>query len=367
MSRSNLIIALLSASLIAGPALAQQAAKAPAVVVAPAKLMDLRESIGFTGRVVARQKVDLRARASGFVEAINFTEGENVAKGTVLYEIEDGAYRAALQEIQGSIAAAEGQSRLAMVDRDRKAKLLQRQTGSLADLDAAEAQLAKSEGELTRLGGSKSNAELNLSYTKIIAPFDGNLGLSAVDIGALVGPDSAALVTLTQLDPINVEFSVATATYLRFRERQQKGEIGNEANVQLVLPDGSTYPSKGTINFVSTNVAQGTDTITVRAGFDNPNSVLLDGALVRVQLEQSQPQEVLAVPQQAVQRDQTGTFVIMVGGDSVAELRRVDVARNAKGQAVIAKGLEEGDLVITEGVGKVRPGMKVDAGQATGG
>lgn len=344
-----------------------QQAPAPTVVVAPAKIVDLRESADFTGRVVAVQKVDIRARVSGFLEAVHFTEGGKVATGALLYEVEDGSYRAAVQEIEGSIRAADAQRRLAELDRNRKAQLVSRQAVSQSELDVAEANLSKSEGELQRLGGSKERADLELSYTRITAPFEGVMGLSAADVGALVGPDSGSLVTLTRLDPINVEFPVATAAYLRYREREQRGEVGHEGNVQVVLPNGTKYPVKGAINFISSQVAQGTDTVTLRASFSNPDGVLLDGALVRVLLEQSDPQEVLAVPQQAVQRDQAGSFVMVVGSEGVVELRRVDVARNTRGQAVIAKGLKEGENVIADGVSKVRPGITVEAVHETGG
>ncbi len=362
-SRSVCILAGLL--LFGGMAHAQQA-PAPAVVVAPAKIVDLRESAGFTGRVVAIQKVDIRARVSGYLEALNFTEGAAVKSGDVLYEIEDEAYQAAVEEIEGQIAAAEATRKLAELERDRMQDLVKRQAVSQAQLDTAEANLGKSEGQLKQLKGSKDAAELNLSYTKIRAPFDGIVGLSAPDVGALVGPDSGALTTLTRLDPINVEFPVASSLYLEYRARVAKGEISGEANVTITLANATEYPSKGTINFVSSSVAPGTDTVTVRATFDNPDSILLDGALVRVELEQSDPEEVLAIPQLAVQRDQLGAFVMVVGDDSTVEQRRVDIARTAKGQAVISKGLKEGEKVITDGVGKVRPGIKVDASEAAG-
>ncbi|MBB4185675.1 efflux RND transporter periplasmic adaptor subunit [Sinorhizobium terangae] len=372
MRGSRILAAALSAGLLVAipsqTAFAQQAqAPAPAVVVAPAAIMDLRESADFTGKVVAIQRVDIRARVSGFLEKVNFTEGDKVTAGTLLYEVEDGTYRAAVQEIQGSIEAAEAARDLAVLERDRAQRLISSNTVAQATVDTANAQVKKAEADIVRLTGSKQAAELNLSYTRIVAPFDGVLGLTSVDVGALVGPDSGALVTLTRLDPINVEFPVSTAIFLEYRQRALRGEVGRDANVELLLPDGTTYPKKGTINFVSSNVAAGTDTITVRAEFPNPDALLLDGTLVRVTLEATDKQEVLAVPQQAIQRDQQGAFVMVVGDDSKVELRRVDVQRTARGQAVIAKGLKEGERVITDGVGKVRPGIAVDAALATGG
>ncbi|WP_157014402.1 efflux RND transporter periplasmic adaptor subunit [Mesorhizobium xinjiangense] len=360
------IVGILVGLLLLGGLAHGQQAPAPAVVVAPAQTMDLRETADFTGRVVAIQKVDIRARVSGFLEAINFTEGAKVAEGTVLYEVEDGSYRAAVQEIEGQIEAAEAARKLAELERDRMRNLVARQAVSQAQFDTAQAELGKAEGNLKQLHGAKDAAELNLSYTSILAPFDGLVGLSAPDVGALVGPDSGALTTLTRLEPINVEFPVATALYLQYRERQAKGELKGGADVTITLPDGTEYPSKGTINFVSSTVARGTDTVTVRAQFDNSNGELLHDALVRVMLEQSEPEDVLAIPQQAIQRDQLGAFVMVVKDDSTVEQRRVDVSRTTKGQAVIAGGLKEGEKVITDGVGKVRPGIKVDASEAKG-
>ncbi|MBD9372703.1 efflux RND transporter periplasmic adaptor subunit [Rhizobium sp. ARZ01] len=344
-----------------------QAQQAPAVVVVPAKIMDIRESVDLTGRLVAIQKVDIRARVSGFLQGINFTEGQKVTAGTVLYQVEDGTYVAAVQEIEGSIQAAQAQLDLAVIERDRSVRLLASKTAPQSQVDIAKAQVLKAEADLVRLNGTKAQAELNLSYTKITAPFDGIVGLSSVDVGALVGPDSGALTTVTRLDPMYAEFSVATALYLTYREQVRQGKVSPGANVQIILPNGTVYPSKGTINFVSSDVSQGTDTVTVRAEFPNPDGLLLDGTLVRVMLQQTEKQEVLAVPEEAVQRDQQGAYVMVVGPDSKVELRRVDISRSARGESVVASGLKAGENVITDGVGKVRPGMVVDAAPVTGG
>ncbi|QRM54397.1 efflux RND transporter periplasmic adaptor subunit [Sinorhizobium sp. BG8] len=373
MGKSKVLVAALAflfcaGPILSGPAWAQaQAQQAPSVIVAPAKIMDLRETADFTGRVVAIQKVGIRARVSGFLETVNFKEGQKVPTGTVLYDVEDGAYRASVQEIEGSIEAAEATRDLAVIERDRANRLLASNTIAQAQVDAAKAQVNKAEADLVRLRATKDRADLDLSYTRIVAPFEGVTGLSTVDVGALVSPDSGALVTLTRLDPIYVEFSVATSLLLTYREQVRSGQISGGANVTIVLPDGTTYPSKGMVNFIASDVSQGTDTVIVRAEFPNPDGILLDGTLVRVVLEQTDKQEVLAIPQQAIQRDQQGAFVMVVGADKKVELRRVDVSRTARGQAVIAKGLKEGEQVITEGVGKVRPGITVDAAAVTGG
>lgn len=339
---------------------------APAVVVAPARMLELAETATFTGRVTALQRVDIQARVTGFVETRDFDEGEVVEAGKILFKIEDDAYSAAVDEVQGSIMAAEAQRRLDEIERDRKRTLVERDTVAQSELDIAEAQLGRAEGELQRLRGQLSRARLDLSYTQIAAPFTGVIGLSDVDVGALVGPESGKLATLTRLDPISVEFPVATAELLQYRRRVAAGQASETASVTLTLADGVAYPDKGDIDFVDAQVSQGTDTVIVRALFDNPEGLLLDGALVGVSLAQDQPAAVLAVPQQAVQRDMAGAFVLVVDDRSSVELRRIDVARVAEGFAVIADGLTEGENVITEGVNKVRPGLTVDAAAAGG-
>lgn len=355
-------IALLGA-VLSFPALAQQA-PLPAVIVAPAAMTDLRPSARFTGRVTAEQKVAIQARVEGIVQEIGFTEGATVEAGTVLYRIEPTDYEAAVQEIEGSIAAAEAERRLAEIERDRKAQLVSRNTVAQSELDIAVANLGKTEGEITRLRGTLARAELNLSYTTITAPFGGRTGLSAVDTGALVGPGSGALTTLTRLDPIAVTFPIATALLLQYRAHNPDAETGGDPDVRLTLPDGTDYPEVGRIDFVDAEVQQGTDTVTVRAVFENPDRLLFDGALVTVTLARAEAERVLTVPQQAVQRDLEGAFVFTVAEDGTASRRGVTVARSTRGRAVIEAGLEEGELVVTEGLNKVRPGARVDAALA---
>ncbi len=363
----RIFVALLSLQLLPGvvPGSAY-GQNAPAVTVAEAKMQDLRETADFTGRVTSIQSVEIRARVSGFVEQIGFEEGRLVSAGDLLYQIEDELYSAAVRQIDGQIAAAEAQLRLADIEVFRKTELVEKQTVAQVELDVASANYDQIVGQIAGLRANRDQASVELSYTRIAAPFDGVTGLSAPDIGALVGPASGPLTTLTRLDPISVEFPVATAVYLDYRKQAEQAQDGT-VNVLLRLPNGDAYDQTGHIDFVSSTVNAGTDTVVVRANFANPDRVLLDDALVSVELESAEPEMVLGVPRQAIQRDQQGFFVMLVDDENKVERRRVTMERSAKGQAVISDGLEEGDRVIVEGVNKVRPGIEVDAASASEG
>ena len=357
------ILAVLAGLALSSPSDAQQAGGAPmpAVTVVRAALQPVAASDVFTGRVEAVTRIDLRARVSGFVESVGFEEGGRVSAGDVLFAIEPDAYEAAVTRIEGQVKSAEAEKTLADIEVARQQTLLSSNTVAENVVQRAVAEQGKVEGQLLELQGALREAELDLSYTRVTAPFDGRVGLSEIDPGAFVGPDSGALVTLTSIDPVYVTFPVSESVFITYRERQGDNPDRAPLAARLTLANGSDYGAEGRIAIVDTTVQAGTDAVLIRASFPNPDGDLLDGQLVNITLVEDSDTDVLTVPVQALQQDQGGYFVLTVGDDGTVVRNTLVVDRIAGATVVVADGLAEGDRVIIEGMQRVRAGIVVDA------
>ena len=365
-SRLALVVGLPSLLLLSGCDNAQQQAKAElppaAVTVISVAEEKITPTVTFTGRVQAQDKVDLRARIDGFLEKRLFNEGQDVKKGDLLFVIEQAPYKSAIAEIKADIQKAQATLTLANIEVKRATELLAKEVGTQKRLDDVTTQQARAHGEIARLKASLEKAELNLSYTEIRAPLAGRIGRATVSVGNYVGPSSEPLATIVRQDPIYVSFPVTQREMLQIKKDRKSGEP--EPTIYVRLADGSRYAQAGKADFVDVTVSQGTDTVQVRATFPNPNRILVDGQLVTVVAEVGKPLPALLIPQQALQIDQAGPFVLVVDGASKVEVRRVEVGPAPGAQVSVTKGLKAGERVITEGVQKVRPGDAVQTTEA---
>jgi membrane fusion protein, multidrug efflux system len=357
----------IAAATIAACGREQQQAQAPpppAVTVVAVAKEEIKQTVTFTGRVQARDKVELRARVEGFLEKRLFTEGQDVKEGDLLFVIEQEPYKASVAEIKALIEKAQAALTLASVEVERASQLVARQTGTQQRLDEANAKQADARGELARQKAALEKAELQLSYTEIRAPLAGRIGRATISVGNFVGPQSGPLATIVRQDPIYVSFPVTQREMLEVRKDEKAGE---EPTIYVQLADGSRYAQAGKVNFVDVTVNPGTDTVQVRAQFPNPDRILVDGQLVTVVVEDSNPRSALLIPQRAVQIDQGGAFVLVVDSANKVEVRRVELESGTGTQMAVSKGLSAGEKVITEGIQKVRPGQVVQATEVKSG
>ncbi|MFA3918852.1 efflux RND transporter periplasmic adaptor subunit [Ruegeria hyattellae] len=339
--------------------LAQESQTKPKVSVTAAEMKSVSLTEVFTGRVEAVDRVDLIARVPGFVKSINFKDGSAVAAADVLIEIEPDSYEATVIEIQGQIQAAQAAKKLADIELDRQQKLYSTGDTPQAVVQKAEAQQGEADGHVLELQGSLQNAQLNLSYTKITAPFDGRIGLTDLSVGAFVSPEGGTLLSLSCIDPIHVTFPVTEAELLEFRSRRAKASDTEPLQLQLILADGTTYGTMGSIEVIDTQVQSGTDSILVRGSFPNPDGHLIDNQLVRVIVTDPTNDKSLVIPAKALQKDQSGYFVFTVGSDDKVVKKQIQLDRTEGTEAVISDGLSEGDKVITDGLQRVHAGVEV--------
>lgn len=331
----------------------------PSVTVTSVQSKDLRPSVSFTGRIEATDKVDLRARVDGFLDKREFTEGQDVKAGDLLFVMEKGQYEAAVAQAQGNIEAAQAALSLAEIEVKRQTDLVAKNAAPQSQLDLASAKQREANARLDQLGAALTQAELNLGYTDIRSPIAGRVGRSVYSVGNFVGPSSNTLATVVSQDPIYATFTVSQREMLGIREKQGEQKAA-DAVVHVQLADGKRYPEPGKLNFLDVSVNQGTDTVLVRASFPNPDRVLIDGQLVNVTVEGDRPEAALVIPQSAVQIDQVGPYALIVNKEKKIEVRYIEPGRMEGADVSVTKGLQAGDMVVVEGIQKVRPGQVVE-------
>ena len=334
---------------------------APSVTVISVERQDVTTEFEFVGRIEAIDHVDIRARVDGFLDERLFEEGEDVAAGDLLFVIEPEPYEASVAEAEANLERAQAAIPLTERALDRAEQLFSRGNISEAALDDAQAATDQAVADVAAREADLERAQINLSYTQIASPIDGRVSREAFSIGNLVGPDSGVLTTVTRLDPIYALFSVSERDIISFNRQQAAGDASLEDIVLgLRLPDDSDLGSEGQIDFVDSQVDATTGTVTIRGVFGNPDRLLLPGQFVTVVVSSRDTEAALTVPQAAIQQDQAGRFVLVVDESNSVEVRRVEVGQQIETDWIIEGGLTEGDLVVTDGIQRIRPGVAVD-------
>jgi len=335
------------------------------VTVAKVTRQAVTPSATFTGRVEAVDKVDLIARVDGFLEQRLFEEGKRVEKGDLLFVIEKAPYEAQIAQVKGAIGAVKGALELADVEVERYSELVQKKAVSQNDLDQRIAKQTQARGELLSQEAALQKAELDLSYTEIRAPIGGRIGRANITVGNYVTPASGPLATIVSEDPIYVTFPVSVRQLIKVREEAlARGGSTADVRIRVRLADGSLLPETGVFNFADVQADPSTDTVAVRAEFPNSRELLVDGALVTAIVETAPPEQVVVVPQQALQVDQGGAYVLVVDAENKVAIRRFKAGSAIDGMVPVTEGLSEGERIIIDGVQKVRPGIVVTPTEA---
>jgi membrane fusion protein (multidrug efflux system) len=336
-------------------------AQAPAVPVkvAPVIQRDIPEMLEAIGQTRGSIEVEIRARVEGFIDSVDFEEGRPVRKGDVLYEIDPRPFVATVNRAKGALAQTQADLAKAKQDVARYKPLVEQNAISREEYETAQ---SAEQAALAKVDAAKAvleSAQLDLGYTKVLAPIDGLAAKTEVKVGALVGRgQSTLLTTLSKNDPIHCRFSLSERDYLalarRVRENgQQKPEF------EMVLSDGTVHPHKGSFVFIERQIDPTTGSIMVEASFPNPEGIVRPGQFARVRVPISVRKGGFLVPQRAVSELQATYSVGVVTSDNKVEMRPVKVGPRLGGLWVIDSGLKGGDRVIVEGLLKVRNGSIV--------
>ncbi len=372
----HLLLLLIFVTLPLGAAAQPAPGGPPAVGVVRAERQQITQTDEFIGRIQSIGRVALVARVTAFLEKRLFVEGSEVKQGDLLYQLEQPPFQAQVDANKANVAQLEAQHRNAQLALERAQYLLKTPAGQQSTYDAALAQERSLAAQIEGAKAQLETAEINLGYTEIRAPIDGRISATVVTVGNVVSPTSGTLANLVSQDPMYVIFPISQRTGLDLRERYAKIGGFSAVVIKLRLPNGEMYGQAGKLDYVSPTVAENTDTITLRGVVPNPVAPgmkagqpgareLTDGEFVTVLLEGVQPILVLAIPRAAVLSDQQGDYVYVVDAQNKAQIRRIQLGQSTPSTAVVTNGLTEGELVISEGLQRVRPDQPVSPGPAS--
>ncbi len=319
------------------------------------------------GRTSPYQISEVRPQVSGILQKRLFVEGADVKAGQTLYQIDPALYKAALDNAEASLAKAKANLETIKLKTDRYRELVRINAVSRQDTDDADAALKQAEADVASNKAAVETARINLDYTRIVSPISGRTGISTVTPGALLTANqSNALTTVQQLDPIYVDVVEPTADLMRMKHELANGKLKsagpNSVKAKLKLDDNTVYGLEGRLEFADVTVDQGTGTVTLRALFPNPRHELLPGMFVRAVLEEGVNEQGIVVPQQGVTHDtRGGATALVLNSRGKVEQRDLELGEALGNKWVVKSGLNAGDMLIVDGLQKVKPGADAKA------
>lgn len=340
----------------------------PQVTVVTLRAQSVNLTRELPGRTAAFLVAEVRPQVSGIVKRRLFTEGAYVKAGQPLYEIDDAIYRAQYDSAEAALLKARATLDAARLAAKRSADLVKVDAVSAQDNENAIATERQAEADVAAAQAAVESSSINVAYAHIASPISGRIGKSTVTQGALVTAEqSAALATVTALDPIYVDVNQASSEWLQFQREIGTGFVrsGEGAPTKILLEDGSVYGSEGKLQFADVTVEQSTGNFLLRVLVPNPDHLLMPGMYVRAVISEGVLPKGLLVPQQGITHDALGrATALVVASNGTVEQRVVKATRSVGNQWLVDSGLVAGDRVIVEGLQKVQPGMPVDAVEA---
>ena len=358
-----LVVGVLSLAACNKPAPKKFQMPTPAVTVIKVHSQTVPLSKELVGRLASVRIAQVRARVAGIILKRVYTEGTDVKKGQVLFQIDPAPLEAALHAEEAALAKAQADEKNASLIANRYRGLGKQGLISSQDLDTALANERTTAAAVKQAQANVEKARLDLGYATVTAPIEGRAGRALVTEGALVGQGEATeLTTVEQIDPIFVNFSQSVAELQELQDvgPNAKGLASQKNRVEVILPDHSTYPHSGSLDFSNLAVDPGTGTVSLRAVVPNPDHRLLPGMFVNLRLTIGQADNAYLIPQDAVQRDNQGAYVFVVNAGKV-EQRRVETHGLTREDWIVSGSLQEGDEVVIEGLQKIRPGAAAKA------
>lgn len=337
----------------------------PTVTVEKAISKTIPVYYDFVGNTQSIQSVNITARVEGYLTERNFKDGQNVNKGDLLFVIDPRTYEASLDEAKAQLEKDRAAYNYSIEQVVRYQPLVKKQYITTDEYDQYVTQSDEALAAVKADEAQVVQAELNLSYCYMRAPFSGRIGRRMVDVGNLVGVagQDNTLATLVKLDPIYVYFSPTERDIAILTQQYNKGKL----KAYVVLPDEKIYPEEGYVDFIDNTVDESTGTLTMRAVIPNPEKIILPGQYTKIRLYVDDKPDAILVPQKAVLSQQGDNLVYVLGKDNKVKSTEVTIGSEYKQYTVINKGLKAGQVIVTDGVQKIQDGVEVDPKYADSG